>query len=66
MRETALAECQSGEELLQGPPGEVRKSDWTQREEKEGEEKSVIEVSVAITHQLILIAGSEVNVCDKF
>ena len=58
MRETALVECQSGVELLLGPPGEVRKSDWTQREEKEGEEKSVIEVSVVITHQLILITAS--------
>ena len=58
MRESALVECQSGVELLLGPSGEVRKSDWTQREEKEGEEKSVIEVSVAITHQLILITAS--------
>ena len=57
MRELAVVERQSGVELLLGPPGEVRKSDWIRREEKEGEEKSVAEVSVAITHQLILITA---------
>ena len=58
MRESVPVERQSGEELLLGPSGEVRKSDSIRRVEKEVEEKSVIEVSVVITHQLILITAS--------